>query len=140
MTFLEAVYLFIQTFIHERPRAKSVKKSNRATSKHSATGQRFLHWFSFAFIMVFVISPYLTNSPRNYCWRQINRISTRSHLIMGQDDLPLLFLILLSSHSCFLICIQFCVSSARGHLYTAPSTTSADTGSTQPQEMHRNNC
>lgn len=24
MTFLEAVYLFVQTFIHERPRAKSM--------------------------------------------------------------------------------------------------------------------
>lgn len=34
----------------------------------------------------------------NYCGQKINRVSTQSPTVKGQDDLPLLLLMLLSSH------------------------------------------
>lgn len=70
-----------------------------------------------------------TDHSTNYCGQKINRISAWGLVVKGQDDLPLLLLILLS------VCLSLAwdaaaswsassvVSSAWGHLYTAPHQT-----------------
>lgn len=100
-------------------RQKSVKQAP-GPEAHISPGQWFLYLFLCTSSTVFLISPNLTNRPQyKLLWAKDkqNKCTGCHRRRTGWSPSASLNTIV-SSRSCFLICIQ--LSSARGHLYTAP--------------------